>query len=292
MNVALLLILLLALCGGIAAVVYFAISTPTTDTTTTIPTIPTTTTTTTTTTTIPTTTTKFKPDMKILNLAWSNSSNHAKTKSGTEDVVLLDCDVDSSVVATHVKAGKLVIGYLSVGTYEPYRSDKDEWPKSTIGPMNTEWKENWLALDHWQEIKPVMTNRLKMVKSKGFHAFEADNISVIDQFEDEATQKKNIATNVQYANWLADTAHSVGLLAVFKNGPLLSKDVVQKYDALITEQALKYTDDIKSYNIFKDNSKPIFDFEYDPIDAKVTPGMRQTFSDIQLDTAQGWQKVK
>ncbi len=230
----------------------------------------------------------------MVNHAWSNSGKHKNTPTPdmntTPFIIMLDGDVDAKTVQQYSKC--TTIGYLSVGTREDWRADTKDWPAQTVGPSDKGWEgENWLVLDQWQLIKPIMTKRLTNLKTKGFQVFEADNISVIDQFSNPTAAQ--ISTNVEYAKWLAGEAHRIGLKCAFKNGPRLIKSIVNDYDMLITESALLYADDVTQYKLFYDNHKMIFDFEYDASKMKPQSQIDRTvFTTIQLDDAiKGWTNV-
>ncbi|KXS08903.1 glycoside hydrolase family 114 protein, partial [Gonapodya prolifera JEL478] len=154
--------------------------------------------------------------------------------------------------------GKIVIGYISVGTREDWNLDAVSWPSSAIGKIVDGWPgERWLIPGQWQTVKNVMSARFAMLKSKGFDGYEGDNISLLDQGGVDSYLNDNIA----YAQWLATTAHSYGLLAIFKNGPDLVPNVLSYYDGCFAEEAFKY-DEIDSYTPFYQSGKPVWIFEY------------------------------
>lgn len=235
---------------------------------------------------------------KIANKAWSNKPNGQKrTAFTTEEVILLDgFDTSASKVSSFVDSnnGTLVLGYLSVGSFEDWRSDAGKWPGECIGKEYDGWAgENWLRVDKWQLIKPVMLARLKMLRDKGFHGFEGDNIGLLDQFSDKKQRDKYKQHAIRYARWLADTAHGLGLLAVFKNGPYLVDAIADYFDAIIIESALKYNE-LDQYALFAKKKKPVWLFEYDGSSDNLVQKLKRTnlrVSDVQLETGKGWKRV-
>ena len=77
--------------------------------------------------------------MTIMNLAWSNSGNHKKTDDDNYDVVLLDCDVDKDEIEKWKNKGKIVIGYISAGSLENWRSDKNDFSDRVVGDSMDGW---------------------------------------------------------------------------------------------------------------------------------------------------------
>lgn len=233
--------------------------------------------------------------MRLLNWAWigkdSNQPGWAPYMSpyGDHEIVLLDglgiYDDETFVskqkanVAQLKSMGKIVIGYISVGSWENYRYDSQpkpgkkfgDWPEQSVINVQMEsWPdEMWVNLDHWELLKPVMKARLDRLKYMGFDGFEGDNISIVgsELYDNKPKERERLTPlNYAYAKWLADYAHSIGLLAFAKNTSSYLKDTVKYYDALIIEEAVSETNN--GYNTmaesknYWDAGKPVFVFEY------------------------------
>lgn len=209
---------------------------------------------------------KLTRTSRMCNLAWSNTIGKLDTlhtlvqPTSNDAVVLLDgFDASASDVAKWKAQGKIVIGYISVGSWEDWRPDAKQWPKETIGPRMADWDgEKWINLSQWQKLEPIMKARLTMLKNKGFQGYEGDNISV----DVSGKRSREYADeNIAYGKWLAETAHSMGLLAVLKNADDFVKTLEPSYDAVIKEEALRY-DEADNFYIFLDKNKPVWIFEY------------------------------
>lgn len=240
---------------------------------------------------------KLDPTYRLSNKAWSNRANgFVKTKFTTEEVVLLDgFDTTKAKVRSYTQAnnGTIVIGYLSVGSYEDWRSDTAKWPDACIGSEYDGWAgENWLPANKWEQIKPVMLARLKMLRDKGFHGYEGDNIGLLDQYTTGDLRDRNMQNVVNYAIWLADTAHRMGLVAVLKNAPYLVDKVVDYYDAVILESAVQYNE-LGAFEKFAQQKKPIWAFEYSGSVETIGRKAKQSHinADVQLETSKGWRRV-
>lgn len=212
---------------------------------------------------------KLTKTSRMCNMAWSNTIGHLDKlhtlvqPSANDSVVLLDgFDASASDVAKWKNQGKIVIGYISVGSWEDWRPDVKQWPLETIGPVMDHWpREKWLNLSNWQKVQPVMTARLNMLKQKGFDGYEGDNISVTDQFKSKSSQKEFADENIAYAKWIASAAHSMGMLAILKNADEYASALQPYYDGAIKEEAIKY-DEWDNFYPFLDNNKPVWIFEY------------------------------
>jgi hypothetical protein len=149
------------------------------------------------------------------------------------------------------------------------------------------WKgENWFKLSNWEELKPPMTKRFQMLKNKGFDGYEGDNAQM-DSQDNKGMHKENI----DYVNWLAEEAHNQGLLAFLKNGgDSLVEDVVDVYDGVIVESAIRYKE-VEPYKAFSDQGKPTWFFEYDISKSRITSGKKEWMSDVFLDTKNGWERI-
>ena len=119
--------------------------------------------------------------MRLFNWAWSDSGTHLETPyDSNKRVILLDGDVEQSMVQEYKDKGHIVIGYISVGSWEDWRSDVDDFSERVKGPAMDGWEgERWFNLEFWQDLKDPMTNRLKVLKEKGFDAYEGDNIGMV-----------------------------------------------------------------------------------------------------------------
>jgi hypothetical protein len=223
---------------------------------------------------------------RILNLAWSNTSSHKKTKPSGQKVIHLDgFDAKAEDVAKYKKDGNIVTGYLSTGSWENWRTDKDDFPKETIGKNYDGWPgEKWLNCSVWKLLKPVMTKRFEMIKSKGFDGFELDNTELYLH-----DSKSNYKDGVDYNRWIANTAHKMGLIVIWKNSLEMIKDIVDVFDAVINEEALHYKE-TEQLKLFYDKNKPVWVFEYKPLKK---PNYPEYLSDVYVDVKdKGWVRQK
>lgn len=189
---------------------------------------------------------------------WQIGDNNIDT-SIKADVYDIDLYVDQSIIDELHAKGRKVIGYISVGSYEDWRPDKNQFSPEVLGKDYEGWHgEKWLDIRQIEKLAPIMRARLDLCKSKGFDAVEPDNMEIHGNgtgfpitYEDQ----------LKYALWLADEAHKRGLAIGVKNAPDQVKDLVEHFDFAITEDAFYYKWAEKMIPVIE-AGKPVFDAEY------------------------------
>jgi hypothetical protein len=173
------------------------------------------------------------------------------------DIDLFDNDV--SVVQDLHDRGRKVIGYISVGSWEDWRPDKDQFPAEVLGKEYEGWPgEKWLDIRRIDLLRPVMCARLDLCKTKDFDAVEPDNIQIYDN---DTGFPISYDDQLAYARWLADEAHARGLAIGLKNAPDMVADSLACFDFAITEDCFVqgWCDQVLP---FIAAGKPVFAAEY------------------------------
>lgn len=177
------------------------------------------------------------------------------------EVVDLDAfETPAAVVDKLHSEGKKVIAYISVGSWENWRPDADDFPANVIGNDYDGWEgEKWLDIRKIDKLGPILQKRLDMIKEKGFDAVEPDNI---DSYENAGTGfNLTEADAFDFCKWLADEAHSRGLSIGQKNATGLCNKLVSRFDWLLLEDA--YADDFyEDGDVYIENNKAVFVTEY------------------------------
>lgn len=95
------------------------------------------------------------------------------------DVDIWDIDLfsNSNVTIEHLhNLGKKVICYFSAGSYEPYRPDSSDFQPADLGNALDGWPdEKWINISS-PSVHKIMTERIKLAKSKGCDAADPDNV--------------------------------------------------------------------------------------------------------------------
>ena len=175
---------------------------------------------------------------------------------------IIDIDAFSAtkelVDAFHARGIK-VIAYISVGTLETYRPDANLLPTEVVGNIYPAWPdERFLDIRQIEKLKPFITSRFDMIKSKGFDGIEADNIDIYGE-----VTGFNLTLNDTklFCNWIIDEAHSRGLCIGQKNTEELVPLLYQKFDWALTEDVF-YQNTQNDYSIYISAGKPVFSAEY------------------------------
>jgi len=164
---------------------------------------------------------------------WNLSDAVPPTHHGVDvyDVDLFE--VDAAFVAALHAQGRKAICYMSAGSWEDWRPDKDDFPSSVLGNDYDGWPgEKWLDIRAIDDLAPVMRARMDLCKSKGFDGVEPDNI---DAFENDTGFPLTAADQIAYNRWLAAEAHARGLSIGLKNDSGQVADLVDDFDWALTE---------------------------------------------------------
>ena len=189
---------------------------------------------------------------------WQIGNNNIDTSIGA-DVYDIDLHVDQSIIDVLRANGRKVIGYMSVGSYEDWRPDKDQFSAEVLGNEYDGWKgEKWLDIRQIEKLAPIILARLDLCKTKGFDAVEPDNMEI---HTNNSGFPITYEDQLKYALWLADEAHKRGLAIAVKNAPDQVKDLVGHFDFAITEDAFFYGW-AEKMNPFVKAGKPVFAAEY------------------------------
>ena len=122
---------------------------------------------------------------------------------------------DAAVINALHEKGRKVICYISVGSWEDWRPDKDQFPPEVLGNDYEGWPgERWLDIRQIDILAPIMLARLDLCAAKGFDAVEPDNIEI---FNNNTGFPLTYQDQLDYAMWLAKEAHARGLAIGLKN---------------------------------------------------------------------------
>jgi hypothetical protein len=195
-------------------------------------------------------------------LTWQWQLSELPVDTSVEaDVFDIDLvDNDPSVIMDLHARGRKVICYISVGSWEDWRPDKDQFPPEILGNDYDGWPgERWLDIRRMDKLAPILRARLDLCKAKGFDAVEPDNMQIYDNNTGFPITGED---QLRYAKWLADEAHSRGLAIGMKNTPDQVKDLLPYFDFAITEDCFDQGW-CNQMIPFIQAGKPVFAAEYD-----------------------------
>lgn len=179
------------------------------------------------------------------------------------DAAVYDIDLfenPASVVAELHAAGRKVVCYVSVGSWEPYRPDAARFPPPVIGaPVEGYPDERWLDVRQVEVLAPIMAKRLDLCRSKGFDAVEPD---LVDAYAERSGFQITAADQLRYNRRIAALAHERGLAVGLKNDGGQVRELAGAFDFAVVEQCAQY-DECRSYAPFVTAGKAVFHVEYD-----------------------------
>jgi hypothetical protein len=165
----------------------------------------------------------------------------------TKDVGAYDIDgwgnEASEVTALHARGIKVVC-YMDAGTYEPGRPDSADFPASLKGSAVEGWPgELWLDVrpsgPNYARLQAIMLARFEVCQQKGFDAVEPDNL---DSYQNQPGFSTNAADQLAYDEWLASTAHGLGLAVFQKNDLDQIAELEPRFDGILDEECNQYSE--------------------------------------------------
>lgn len=189
---------------------------------------------------------------------WQIGNNEIDTRVDV-DVYDIDLYVDQAVIDELHAQGRKVICYISVGSWEDWRPDKDRFPPEVLGKDYEGWQgEKWLDIRQIDKLAPIMLARLDLCQAKGFDAVEPDNMEI---YTNDTGFPLTYEDQLKYALWLAEEAHKRGLAIGQKNAADMVADLVNVFDFAITEDYFYYgeAETMLPYILA---GKPVFAAEY------------------------------
>jgi hypothetical protein len=178
------------------------------------------------------------------------------------DVDVYDIDMfdnDAGTVASLHAQGRAFVCYISVGSWEEWRPDADQFPLEVIGNDYEGWPgEKWLDIRRIDLLASIMRARFDLCRDKGFDGIEPDNV---DGYTNDTGFSLTYQDQLAYNVWLADEAHARGLSIGLKNNEAQVADLVSYFDWAMTEDC--FVDEwCEEMSPFTDAGKAVFAAEY------------------------------
>jgi hypothetical protein len=167
-------------------------------------------------------------------------------------------DNDATVVASLHSAGRKVMCYIDVGTWENWRADASKFPASVKGKNNGWPGEKWLDIRRIDVLGPIMKSRMDQCQAKGFDAIEPDNI---DAYTNSTGFPLTHQDQINYNVFIAKEAHSRGLSVTLKNDLDQISDLISYFDFALDEQCFQYNE-CSLLLPFINAGKAVFEVEY------------------------------
>jgi hypothetical protein len=167
-------------------------------------------------------------------------------------------DASKALVAKLHHAGRKLVCYVDVGSWESWRPDAKRFPAAVKGRSNGWPGERWLDIRRLDILGPIMQQRLDMCATKGFDAVEFDNV---DGYTNDTGFPLTGAQQLRYDVFLANQAHRRGMSAVLKNDLGQIPRLLPYFDFALDEQCHQYRE-CAALNAFVNAGKAVFGVEY------------------------------
>ena len=155
-----------------------------------------------------------------------------------------------------------VICYLDVGSWESYRPDRAEFPRSVIGRRYEGFPdERWLDVSRFHLFEKPLKRRFNMCARKGFDAVEPDNIQGWER-ENHTGFRITRHDQLRFNRWVARQVHGRGMSIALKNDGRQADQLIHAYDFAIVEQCFQYHE-CGYYRTFIRHHKAVFETEYE-----------------------------
>lgn len=167
-------------------------------------------------------------------------------------------DTSKALIEQLQNNGKKVICYFSGGSYENWRSDKDEFVEADLGKTLDGWAgERWLDI-RTDNVKHIMKIRLDLAKEKGCDGVEPDNM---DGYANNTDIALTANDQLVYNRFIAKESHDRGLSVGLKNDLDQINELVDHFDFAVNEQCHEYTE-CETLAPFIEQNKAVFNVEY------------------------------
>lgn len=187
------------------------------------------------------------------------------------DVQMYDIDLFDNTADTIAKLhseGRVVICYFST-QYENWRPDASSFTSAVLGNGLDGWAgENYVDIRS-DVVRNIMKERLALAASKGCDGVEPDNV---DGYEASTGFPLTAADQLNFNEFLASSAHAVGLSVGLKNDVDQASTLQPYFDWALNEQCHEYSE-CDTLDSFVKAGKPVFNCEYSGSASTVCPYM-------------------
>lgn len=160
------------------------------------------------------------------------------------------------------RRGRKVVCYLDVGSWESYRPDRSEFPRSVIGRTYSGFPdERWLDVARFHRFERPLKQRFTMCARKGFDAVEPDNVAGWEK-ENHTGFKITKADQLRFNRWVAHQVHGRGMAVALKNDGRQAQPLHHIFDFAVVEQCFQYHE-CGYYRPFIREGKAVFEAEYE-----------------------------
>ncbi len=173
----------------------------------------------------------------------------------------IDWESEPAVIERLHAADIKVICYVSVGSWEEWRTDGDQLPAEVIGLPYEGWEGEYYLDIRSAEVRGLMERRFDVCRAKGCDAIEPDNMDVFELGWDSGFALTE-RDGVDYAFFLAESAHARGMGIGQKNAAGITEQIIAEYQWVLTEDCFADGNWCGEVMAYAEEDKPVFLCEY------------------------------
>lgn len=175
------------------------------------------------------------------------------------EVFVLDPVATTAAQTTELRSrNRRLICQVYVGSVHPDDPDASRYPAQVRGATSTGTGRSWLDVRRWETLRPVLADRFRLCRGKGFAAVviaDADGYDKRSGFPLEFDDQ--LAFNRRVAALARSLGLSPGLLGALAQVAALAPD----FDFAVNEECVRLKNCAKLLP-FADAGKPVFHVEY------------------------------
>lgn len=208
------------------------------------------------------------PYVPAMDVSWNARLDDAVDIDEPAQLFYLDVDWQpESDLAALRAAGRHYLCYLSAGTYEEFRQDKDEFPEAVIGNALLDFpNERWLDVRS-TAVREIMARRIQNLAAKGCAGVPPSSLAV---HAADTGFDLSPTDALDYARWFAERIHSVGMSAGLSGSPELTSELWPTFDFGLAIGCLERSQ-CREFEVFTRAGKPVLHIEFG--DAASAPGI-------------------
>lgn len=167
-------------------------------------------------------------------------------------------ETSRSIVRKIHRTGGYAICYVNAGSWENWRADKNRYPSDVLGRENGWPGERYVDIRRADILLPILRDRFKACKKKGFDAVEPDNT---DGYLNNSGFPITAADQLTFNRAIAQLAHDLRLAVGLKNDLEQANLLAAHFDFAITEECVQYKE-CASTSPFRTRRKAVLNVEY------------------------------
>jgi hypothetical protein len=181
-------------------------------------------------------------------------------------------EVSKGTVQRLHRLGRKVVCYLDVGSWETYRPDAKQFPRSVIGRRYEGFPdERWLDIRRFRLFAKPLKRRFNLCARKGFDAVEPDNLA---GWENRTGFPISGRDQLRFNRWVARQVHARGMAVALKNDGGQAEKLLGDFDFAIVEQCFQYRE-CDPYRTFVRHGKAVFEAEYEIAPERFCPAAQR-----------------